>query len=414
MGIEACFYRAPPPRSWTRVTSLLPFALAARQNELDRATTARYPHLLERKRQRLLLSPHSFLRGSAPLFYEILAARPDLAGGPAGDGWIVGDMHLENVGAYQTDTKGEVVFNLNDFDDATIGPLHLDVLRLSTSVLLAGRTFQCSGVESIALVATTIHAYLQGAWDLAAAPPRPEAITAMVDRAARRTRKDLLDGRAPVGKDGKRHFVHGERYFDLPPDLAPEIPTLIGAYLTALGHRAPAHAASWTIDDAALRIAGTGSLGVTRIAVLVRDKDDDQRIVELKEARESSTKALFPPPAGAWHTPAERVVLGARALVVNPPRQLAAVTDGGRSFAARKLFPQEDKLRLDALRAGPALDAIAATIGDLLGRAHARSAKNRPDAPWSAAETSAVIDHAVELAGIFESVYLAYVRTSAS
>ena len=396
------------------MTDLRPFALAERQNELDRAATARYPHLLERKRERLLLSPHSFLRGSAPLFYEILAARSDLAAGPAGDGWIVGDMHLENVGAYQTDTKGEVVFNLNDFDDATIGPLHLDVLRLSTSVLLAGRTFQCSGVESIALVETTIRAYLEGAWDRVPAPPLPPAIAAMVERAARRTQRDLLDGRAPVGHDGKRHFVRGERYFDLPPDLAPEIPRLVAAYLAALGDRAPPHSASWTIDDAALRIAGTGSLGFTRIAVLVRDKDDDQRIVEFKEALVSATEALFEPPAGAWTPPAERVVFGARALVGDPPRQLAPVADGTRSFAARKLVPQEDKLRLDDLRAGPKLDAIATTIGDLLGRAHARSATKRPDTVWAAAETSAVIDHAVEIAGIFESVYLAYVRSGAS
>lgn len=49
----------------------------------------------------MLASPHAFLRGAAPLFYEILAARPDLAAGPPGEGWIVGDMHLENVGAYR-------------------------------------------------------------------------------------------------------------------------------------------------------------------------------------------------------------------------------------------------------------------------------------------------------------------------
>ena len=30
-------------------------------------------------------------------------------------------MHLENVGAYRSDAD-EVVFGLNDFDDATIGP----------------------------------------------------------------------------------------------------------------------------------------------------------------------------------------------------------------------------------------------------------------------------------------------------
>ncbi|MEO5727946.1 MAG: DUF2252 family protein, partial [Byssovorax sp.] len=238
----------------------------------------------------------------------------------------------------------------------------------------------------------------------------PGPIAAMVERAQHRSRKDLLDGRAPAGRDGQRHFLRGERYFELPEELAPEIPRLVGAYLDALGDRAPGHAASWTIDDTALRIAGTGSLGVTRIAVLVRDKDEVQRIVELKEARASATEALFQPPSGKWQSAAERVVFAARALVGNPPRQLAPVTTDGMSFAARKLFPQEDKLRLDDLRAGPKLDAVVTTIGHVLGRAHAHGAVNRPAEPWSRAETSAVINHAIELAGLFESIYLAYVR----
>lgn len=395
------------------MTPLLPFFLAERQRELDHAATTRFPHLCERKQQRLLLSPHAFLRGSAPLFYEILAARPDLAAGPEGEGWIVGDMHLENVGAYQTDKKGQVVFNLNDFDDASIGPLFLDVLRLSTSVLLAGRTFQCSGGESIALAETMMGAYRKGAWDPAPPPPMPAAVTAMVERATRRTRTNLLDGRAPVGSDGKRRFVRGERYLELPGEFETEIPTLVGAYLTAQGERAPGHAASWTIEDTALRIAGTGSLGMARIAVLVREKDGDERIVEFKESRATSTSALFSPPPGRWQSDAERVVAGARALVGEPPRKLAPVTTATHSFAVRKLFPQEDKLRLDDLRAGPKLDGVAATIGHLLGRAHARGATSLKATPWSEVEAAVVINHAVELAGIFEGVYLAYVRGGA-
>ncbi len=47
-------------------------------------------------------SPLAFLRGSAPLFYEMLAADPDLASGPAGEGVIQGDAHLENFGAFSS------------------------------------------------------------------------------------------------------------------------------------------------------------------------------------------------------------------------------------------------------------------------------------------------------------------------
>lgn len=403
---------------------LRPFPLAARQRDLDRAATALYPQLYERKRQRMLASPHAFFRGSAPLFYEVLAARPDLAEGPPGEGWLVGDMHLENAGAYRTDAD-RVVFDLNDFDDASIGPSQLDVVRLATSVLLAGRTFKTPGAASIALAERLIDAYAEAA----AAPPSrglpspslPSPIADMVAKAGARSRRELLDDRAPADRAGRRRFVRGERYFDVPEALAAEVPALIDRYVAALGPRAPAHAADWQVEDAAMRVAGTGSLGATRIAVLVRDRDGDERIVEIKESRPPATAAILPPsPSKArWATQAERVVQGARALADDPPRQLAPVVLDERSFAARKLFPQEDKLRLETLHAGPKLDAVAQTIGRVLGAAHARAAARGradggpaepPAARWSAAEAASLIDRAVELAGIFEAVYLAYAR----
>src|SRR5262249_36486798 len=127
------------------LTSLRPVDLAARQIELDLAATHLFPALFEQKKAKILESPYAFLRGSAPLFFEILQLRPELANGPPGEGFIVGDMHLENVGAYRTDSDA-LVFDLNDFDEAAWAPWYLDVLRLATSVLLAGRTFKASGV----------------------------------------------------------------------------------------------------------------------------------------------------------------------------------------------------------------------------------------------------------------------------
>ena len=173
-----------------------PFALAARQVEIDRGALRSQPWLSPYKRQRLSPTPFAFLRGSTRLFYEILAARPELAAGPEGDGWILGDMHLENVGAYQTDAK-DVVFGLNDFDEATIAPLRYDVLRFSTSVLLAARAFEATGAQAIALVEHAVAAYLQarGGEPL---PRMPALVTALLERARRRNKKQLLDDRAPL------------------------------------------------------------------------------------------------------------------------------------------------------------------------------------------------------------------------
>jgi uncharacterized protein (DUF2252 family) len=393
--------------------SLDPFTLAARQMEIDHEALRALPWLAGRKKQRLSPAPFAFLRGSAPLFYEILAARADLAAGPAGDGWIVGDMHLENVGAYRNDAD-EVVFGLNDFDDATIGPLRYDVLRFSTSVLLAGRAFQATGAQAIALVEHAVAAYLEarGGGPL---PQTPPVVAKLVDRVAARSHKELLDDRAPVAH-GKRRFVRdGDRYHDLLPDLFAQVPALLGAYVAALGERAPGKATEWTVEDAAFRIAGNGSLGVQRIALLVRDRDGDERLLELKECHDPSPSALFAPPAAHWTHHAERSANAARALCEAPPRLLAPVRVAGLSLVGRRLFPEEDKLAVEAMHVGAKLDDLVTFIGDILGRAHARGVAalgGPPASPWTGAEVGAVVDHAVALAGLLEGVYLAWARRS--
>lgn len=388
-----------------------PFALAARQLDLDQRATAQLPALLDRKKARLARSPHAFLRGTAPLFYEILAARPDLAQGPADPGFIVGDMHLENLGAYRNEAD-DVVFALNDFDDAAVAPLSLDVLRLSTSVLLAGRGFGCTGAESMVNVRHVVGAYLK-ALAGGAAPATPELVAELMLKVRDRNRKTLLDERAPVDAHGRRRFLRGPRYLDLPPSIEGRLPALLAAYVAALGPGARGHAGEWKVEDAAQRVAGTGSLGVRRVALLVRDHGGEERLLELKECHASAVEVLGSPAHRTYAHPAARVVEAASALLASPPRHLAAIELDGLSFAGRRLFPQEDKLAVDGLRAGPELDSLLALVGHLLGAAHLRglSILGAP-APraWTSAEISAVIDHAVALGGLMEAVYLAWSR----
>jgi uncharacterized protein (DUF2252 family) len=59
-----------------------PALLAERQLLNDRQRTARFPFLLQHKIDRMAVSPLAFLRGAAPLYFEILAAHPILAEGP--------------------------------------------------------------------------------------------------------------------------------------------------------------------------------------------------------------------------------------------------------------------------------------------------------------------------------------------
>src|SRR5262249_16837164 len=88
---------------------------------------------------RMLQSPFAFSRGSA----AVMAA--DLAGTPA-TGLRVqtcGDCHLMNFGGFGT-PEGNIIFDINDFDETLPGPWEWDVKRLAASFLLAGRSIGLS------------------------------------------------------------------------------------------------------------------------------------------------------------------------------------------------------------------------------------------------------------------------------
>lgn len=386
-----------------------PVELALRQLQLDKLATARLPVLRERKRLRQLISPHALFRGSAPLFYELLEGHRALAAGPEGEGFIVGDMHLENAGAYRAE-HDEVVFDLNDFDDATRGPWRFDALRLATSVILAGRSFEASAPQALALAGELLESHARAACSRKPVkpPPQPEPIRKLIARARDRSNEALIAGRTEqVGKH--RRFQYGLRYLPLAPALRAKVSQLMKQFVDVLGDRAPSHAFEWVIDDAAQRVAGTGSLGRVRIAVLLHDAAGQHRLFEFKQELPSAVERLGPRAGGL---PGARIVTAARALVQHPPRLLAHVElrAPALSFIARRLCPEEDKLDLGKLRPGPELEAVVRTIGHVLGTAHSRAATTRPRRAWNDRDLQALLDRAVLLAGAFEALHLAYAR----
>src|SRR6516162_3218226 len=105
-----------------------PLKLIAKSNK------GRQEHLVPLRMGRMAASPFAFLRGSACIMAADLSTTP-LSGIPV---IIDGDAHLNNFGMYGT-PLGEVVFDLNDFDEAILGPWEWDLKRLVASVNVAGR-----------------------------------------------------------------------------------------------------------------------------------------------------------------------------------------------------------------------------------------------------------------------------------
>ena len=396
-----------------------PMALARHQIALDAARTKRFPELLAHKLERMTASPLAFLRGAAPLFYDLLKAHPTLAEGPRGKGWLTGDLHLENFGAYRPlplldnaskRQRDDVAFDLNDFDDAVTGPWRIDVTRLTTSLILGGRELGAGGRRVLDLAHTLLEAYVDAAFGDAKAkmPREPDVVARLVGQVAGRSRKELLDGRTEVVK-GERRFVRGARYAELPRGIAKGVRHAFREYVAQLDEQVRPDRGMIEIVDAAWRIAGTGSLGSVRVAVLVRGKGgpDGAWVFDMKEQGDPSAYALLGrPPKAERLEPATRVLTAFRACVARPPHLLGTSAIGDLSLFVRRLSPQEDKLDLGEMRDAD-LDPLAKYLGALVGRAHRRAATKKPKRAWTEEECAGVIDRAIAIAGIHEAAYLA-------
>src|SRR5688572_18274990 len=94
--------------------------------------------LLVPKLAKLTESPFCFFRTTFHLFAR------DVTRGPfrqwptlESRGQIVGDLHTENFGTFRA-VSGKIVYDINDFDETTLGPYEYDLRRLATSLLLTG------------------------------------------------------------------------------------------------------------------------------------------------------------------------------------------------------------------------------------------------------------------------------------
>jgi uncharacterized protein (DUF2252 family) len=393
-----------------------PVRLARRQIEIDRRRTLDRPHLLAHKADRMIASPLALLRGSAPLFYEVLSRHPALADGPPGTGWLVGDAHLENFGAYRAGALSvaetrrshaaeDVVFDLNDFDDAFVGPWRFDVLRLLTSLVLGGREMGASGRLTLEMCDALLESYVATVFERKKAPTPPAVVKALIDKVQDRTRAELLGGRTEI-VHGERRFIRGPRYEAITPKLREKSERAFAKYAKKLSRADRPPPGALEILDAAFRVAGTGSLGCLRIALLVRGKGgvDGAWVFDMKSEDPPSAACLVTPPALA---PAERVATALRACLTRPPRMLGVTRLRGESMFVRRLTPQEDRIALEKLATSD-IEPLARHLGALLGAAHKRGADRVPKKAWSVEAQAGVVARAIALAGAHEAIYLAY------
>ena len=358
--------------------------------ELMAVTNAgRVPGLVPERLERMSASPHAFLRGAAAVHAADFAVLPSTGIHPV----ICGDAHLGNFGFYASPER-DLVFDLNDFDEAHPGAWEWDLRRLVASTWVAGRENDATESQCEKAVARCVTAYRKNIERLAEAPllarsyehleaddleDRTErkksrrAVSAAASRARKRTGDRALP-RFVTEDDGERRIVVEPPLIVRPDDRRrAEILSALDGYLRTL----PPHWAhiigGYHAVDVAHKVVGVGSVGLRAYLVLCEGSSpDDVLFLQLKQARRSVVAPFVHGDEALHAHQGQRVVEYQQALQTVSDPLLGWTTVGDHQYYVRQFRDMKGAIVVDDLDAA-ALADYAAVCGMLLAKGHART-----------------------------------------
>lgn len=270
---------------------------------IEQQNASRLQDLVPVRLGRMLESPFAFYRGTAAVMAADLRDSAD-------SGFEVvacGDAHISNFGFYASPER-DLVFDLNDFDEASLAPWEWDVRRLAVSVHLAGRqvglteeqcresTVQaCQGyVDTLDRVRqmTAVDRYFLRADDSLVAQELGKAGRKTVRRATSkargRTSEQVLQKLTTTTDDG------AVRIDDQPPLLrhvdhadGTELADLFADYRGTVREDVAFLLGQFQHVDHALRVVGVGSVGTRCYLIALQGPSGEVLFLQAKEAQQS-------------------------------------------------------------------------------------------------------------------------------
>jgi len=310
----------------------------------------------------------------------------------------------------------EVVFDLNDFDETTVGPWEWDLKRLVASVNVAGRQNGLNARERAAAVKRCVEGYRFNAlrlesmgvldiWYLHAYPGRDNPIAKVDPKSKAVFRKTLdkamhTDNHALLPKVAD-HKGNGFWIFrDNPPVLTQidkatkqKIIKALNDYSQTLPRERRVMLSHYHIADVAHRVVGVGSVGTRAyLALLFGNGETDPLFLQVKEATLPAHAPYLPSLEADFRHNGKRVVIGQRALQASSDPMLGYTQIDGRDFYVRQMKNLKASIPVEWLT-GPSFNFYAWACGAILSRAHARIGDPARIAGYSG--NSTVLDEAL-------------------
>jgi uncharacterized protein (DUF2252 family) len=335
----------------------------------------------------MAVSPFTFLRGSAIVMAQDLAATP-VTGIQV---QVCGDAHLNNFGIYATPERNQV-FDVNDFDETLPGPWEWDLKRFAASIVAAGRTNSFPAATNRRAVLSGIQSYREHMWkysdmrylDVWYSRIDSESSLQFVRRTFRwyiEKQRDKARQRSSLQVFPKIAMQVGGQYRikDDPPlivhlddeALAQQLKGLVEAYRPTIQEDRRVLLSKYQCVDVAQKVVGVGSVGTRCYVVLLLGNDsNDPLLLQIKEAQASVLERHLGPSAYPNH--AQRVVNGQRLMQAASDLFLGWTRLGSTDYYLRQLRDMKLSVNLETLIPEGFIE-YCRFCGWALARAHARS-----------------------------------------
>ncbi|MCM2418819.1 MULTISPECIES: DUF2252 domain-containing protein [unclassified Streptomyces] len=338
------------------------------------------------KFRKMAASAFAFYRGTACLFYSDLEDGKD--SGPyvderTGRVWIHGDLHAENFGTYM-DANGRLVFNVNDFDEAYVGPFTWDLKRFAASVALIGYTKALGDDTITGLVRSYAAAYRDRIRELSKDEGLPPLtldsaqgpLLGALRHARSQTRFGLLDSMTEV-RDWDRRFLPGGGAIELDEATREKVLAAFGAYLETLPEASLIRPDSHRVKDVVGRRGiGIGSAGLPSYNLLLEGTTDaleNDVVIYMKQGQTPAVSRHITDPAvrGYFRHEGHRTVISQRALQAHADPWLGWTELDGVGQLVAEVSPYAVDLDWSDLDDPAQLEAVVADLGRATAAMHA-------------------------------------------
>lgn len=313
-----------------------------------------------------------FFRGTCHLFYEDVNKATLLPESPAA--WLCGDLHLENFGSFKGADR-LAYFDINDFDEAVLGPALWDVARLITSIIVAradaGSTINSSMVLTKQLLGTYCDTLMKGKPVTIERETAEGLVKELFEKVALRRERKFMKDRVMQSAAGSTLVVDQKKYFALGKNIKrKELINAIQKWLNEKHGRNTRKA-----EDICELVTGTGSIGVKKYLVLVNKPLTGKKyLLVIKEALPSSLQPYIAVPQPAWKNEAERICAIQYRMQHVTPGDLDGFSFQDDWYVTKWIQPIADKINIDDfISERDKQTALMNTFGRLTASAQLRS-----------------------------------------